>query len=123
MALETYVSDSSRDLTGRLFAWPFTVSVEAGLGRGDLVNGSPATTVLMKEGLIGFGAKTKTGGKSGGRPWRASHFSFSNEKWLSGGYQLLLEESGDSIRDFWIGRPLIPESEIGFFNQAPAFRS
>ena len=33
-----YVSDSSRGIKGRLFAWPYRVSVEPGLRRGDLIN-------------------------------------------------------------------------------------
>ena len=52
-----------------------------------------------------------------------SDFAFSNEKWLSGGYQLFLNDYGDFSRDFWIGQPLISESEIGFFDQSPAFWS
>ena len=47
----------------RLYAWPFRVSVAAGLRWGDLLNAAPATTVLMKEGRIGFAAKTKTQGE------------------------------------------------------------
>ena len=52
-----------------------------------------------------------------------SYFSFPNEKWLRGGYQLFLYESGDSSRDFWIWQSLVSESEIGFANHAPAFWS
>ena len=63
-ACETYVSDPIRDLPGRLFAWSFSVAVSAGLRWGGLLNTAPDTTVLMKEGLIGFAAKTKTRGGS-----------------------------------------------------------
>ena len=52
-----------------------------------------------------------------------SHFAFPNEKWLSYGYRLFLNDSGNCSRDFWIGQPLISESEIGCFNQYPAFWS
>ena len=65
---EEFVSDSSLGIAERLFAWPFMVAVEAGLRWEDLLNTAPATTVLTKEGLIGFVAKTKTRGKSAGRP-------------------------------------------------------
>ena len=61
MAWETFVSDSTMDLTGGLFAWPFSVAV-AGLRWGDLINTAPATAVLMKKGPIGFAEKTKTRG-------------------------------------------------------------
>ena len=61
--LGRYVSDSSRDLTKRLFAWPCRVSVSSCLRWGDLLNTSPPTTVLMKEGFIGFAEKTKTTGE------------------------------------------------------------
>ena len=47
----TYVSDSSRDLKERLFAWPFRVAV-SGLRWGGLLNTAPPTTVLMKEGVV-----------------------------------------------------------------------
>ena len=56
--------DSSRNLTERLFARSFRVSVEAGVRWGDLLNTAPSTTVLMGEGLIGFAPKTKTRGGS-----------------------------------------------------------
>ena len=52
-----FVTDSSLGITERLFAWSFRVA--AGLRWGDLLNTAPATTVLMKEGLIGFDAETK----------------------------------------------------------------
>ena len=58
-----FVSDSSLCVAVRLFAWSFRVAV-AGLRWDDLLSTAPATTVLMKECLIGFAAKTKTGGKS-----------------------------------------------------------
>ena len=48
ISLGGYISYSSRDLTERLFAWSFRVSVSAGLRWGDLINTSPPTTVLMK---------------------------------------------------------------------------
>ena len=57
-----YVPDSSRDLTERLFAWSSRVDVAAGLWWGDLLNTAPPTTVLLKEGLIGFAEKPKTRG-------------------------------------------------------------
>ena len=63
------VSDPSRDLKERLFAWPFRVDVAEGLWRCDLLNTPPPRTVLMKEGLVGFAEKTQTRGKSEGRPW------------------------------------------------------
>ena len=77
----------------------------------------------MKEGLIGFAAKTKTRGKPEGRPRGGgpSNFSFSNEKWLADGRVLFQNNTGGSPRDFWIGRPLVSESELGFPNRAPAF--
>ena len=69
---EVYVLDSSIDITERLFAWSFRVSVSSCLRWGDLLNTSPPTTVLMKDGIIGFAAKTKTRGKPDGRPWGGS---------------------------------------------------
>ena len=105
-------------LTERLFEWSLTVDVSEGLRRGDLINTSPPTTVLMKEGLVEFSEKTKTGGKSEGRPWGASHYAFSGEKWFRKGYELSKNESGDFSRCFRIGKPLILESEFGFPNQA-----
>ena len=66
-----FVSDSSLGMTERLFAWSFMVAVASGLRWDDLINTAPTTTVLMKEGLIGCAAKTKTRGKSDGRPWVA----------------------------------------------------
>ena len=69
------------------------VEVEACLRWGDLLNTAPTTTVLTKEGLIGFAAKTKTRGKSEGRPLGASDFSFSNEKWIAEGFLLPRENT------------------------------
>ena len=59
MGWETYVSESSGDLPGRLFAWHFMISVASCLRWGDLLNTAPGTTVLMKEGLIGFAEKPR----------------------------------------------------------------
>ena len=56
-----YVPDPSRDLAERLSAWPPRVAAAAGLRRGDLLNTAPPTTVLMKEGLIGFAEKQNHG--------------------------------------------------------------
>ena len=67
--------------------------------------------------------KSKTRGKSEGRPWGASRYDFSNGKWFSGGYQLFLKESLFFCRDFRIGKPLVSESEIGRPDQFPAFWS
>ena len=80
-----FVSDSSLGITERPSAWSFMVSV-AGLRWDELLNTAPTTTVLMKEGLIGFAAKTKTAGKSEGRRWGSSEFSFPNEKWRPDGF-------------------------------------
>ena len=77
----------------------------------------------MKEGPIGFAANTKTRGKSEGRPWGASNFPFPNEKWLSDGFVLFQHNAGGFPRDFWVGRHLVSESELGFRNQVPAYRS
>ena len=54
---ETYVSDSSRGIAARLLARPSRMAVESVLRWGDLLNTSPAATVLMKEALIGFAEK------------------------------------------------------------------
>ena len=116
------VSDSKNDIAERISAWPFILAV-AGLRWGDLLNTAPTTLVLLKEGIIGFAEKTKTRGKSEGRPRVASNFDFSNENWIVGGFGLFKQESGDFARDYWIGQPLFTESETGFFNQAPAFWS
>lgn len=64
-----FVSDSSRNLTGRLSERSCVVGVKACLRWGDLLNTPPAATALMKEGLVGISAKTKTMGKSGCRKW------------------------------------------------------
>ena len=64
-----FVSDSSLGLTVRLFAWSFRVAVAARLRLGDLLSTALATSVLMKEGLIGYAAKTKAMGKPEGRHW------------------------------------------------------
>ena len=107
----------------RIFAWSFRLGVAAGLRWGDLLNTAPNTLVLVKDGLIGFAAKTKTRGVSEGRHWGASNFSFSNDKWLEDGYNLFMQHSGNLDRDFWIGQPLFLETELGFFNQVPDFWS
>ena len=65
------VSYSKSDIAGSIFAWSFRVAAEAGLRWDDLLNTAPATLVLLKEGLVGFAAKTKTRGKSDGRHWGA----------------------------------------------------
>ena len=105
----------------RIFARSFRLAVAAGLRWDDLLNTAPNTLVLIKAGLIGFAAKTKTRGVSEGRPCGgASNFAFSNEKWMGGGY-ILSQHSGNLARDFWTGQPLFLETEMGFFNQAPAF--
>ena len=57
------------DLPERIFAWYFRVAAEAGLRWDDLINTAPSTTVLTKEGLIGFAANAKTRGRPEGRPW------------------------------------------------------
>ena len=69
-----FVSDSTLGVTGRLYAWSFRVAVAACLRWGGLLCTAPATPVLMKEGLIGFAAKTKTGGTSDGRHWGGYRF-------------------------------------------------
>ena len=107
-----FVSDSSRDIAEILFPLPFRVAVASGLGWGDLLNTAPPKTVLTKEGLIGFASKTKTRGRSEGRPWGASHYAFSNEKRLRKGYELFKNQSADFSRDYWIGKPLILEPEL-----------
>ena len=109
-------------LTERLSAWSCMLAV-AGLRRGDLLNSAPATTVLMKEGLIGFAAKNQ----NQGQVWRKALWwevvLLFLTKWLSEGYQLFLADSGDFCRYFWIGQPIISESEICFPNQDHAFWS
>ena len=96
------VSDSQCDVAERIFAWSFRLEVAAGLRWGDLLNTAPNTLVLLKSGLFWFAAKSKTRGKSEGRPCGASNFAFSNEKWLGDGYNLFKQNSGDPDRDFWI---------------------
>ena len=51
----------------------------------------------------------------------ASNFAFSNENWLEEGFLLFQESTGDFARYFWIGQPLVIESEMGPPNQSPAF--
>ena len=63
------VSDSKNDVAGGISAWSSRFAAAAGLRWDDLLNTSPTTLVLLKEGLIGFAAKTKTRGKSAGRHW------------------------------------------------------
>ena len=65
-----------------------------------ILNTAPSTTVLMGEALVWFDAKTKTVGKSEGRPCGFS------KKGVSKGVLLPKSESGDLSRDFWLGRPL-----------------
>ena len=83
------VSDPQGEMAERISAWSFRLGVAAGLRWGDLLNTAPNTLVLVKDGLAGFAAKTKTRGVSEGRPCGASNSSFSNEKWLGEGYNLL----------------------------------
>ena len=78
-ALETFVSDSSRGLPERLFAWPSMVSVASGLRWDDLLSGAPATAVLMKEGLVGFAEKPKRGESLNADIGGGSNYAFSNE--------------------------------------------
>ena len=70
------VSDPQGGASGRIFAWSFRVGVAAGLIWGDLLNTAPNTLVLVKDGLIGFAAKTKTRGVSEGRPWGGKQIFF-----------------------------------------------
>ena len=79
------------------------------------------TLALTIGGLTVFAAKTKTRGVPEGRPWGASDFAFSNEKWMLGGYTLFMSHSGNTNRDFWIGQPVQFDTQGGFFGQAPAF--
>ena len=53
----------------------------------------------------------------------ARNFSFPSEKWLSDGFVLVRHNAGGHPRDFWIGRHLGWESELGFPIQAHAFWS
>ena len=62
------VSDSQSDVAERIFAWSFRLAVAADLRWGDLLNAPPNTLVLLKAGIIGLAAKTKTRAKSEGRP-------------------------------------------------------
>ena len=83
------VYDSKSDIDERLFAWSFRLAVASDLRWGDLLNTAPATLVLIKEGPIGFAAKTKTRGKyEGGGLAGGSNFAFSNENRLTGGFLL-----------------------------------
>ena len=77
----------------------------------------------MKGSPIGFAAKTKTRGKSEGSKCGASRYAFSDEKWIREGYELFQNESVDFSRDYWVGKPLILKSELGFPNHSPAFWS
>ena len=112
---------SSRNLTARLFARPSAVAVEAGLRWGDRLNTAPPATVLMREGLIGFAEKTKTTGKSEGRPWVGSHYAFSKKAWIRTVYEMCRNYSCEFNRDFWIGQPLMYESEFRTFNHSSEF--
>ena len=51
--------DTKSDMTERIFAWSFRVSVAAGLRWGDLLNSAPNTLVFTTEGLTGFAAYPK----------------------------------------------------------------
>ena len=108
---------------GKTIRMVFQSAVAACLRWDDLLCTAPKTLVLIKDGLIGFAAKPEARGKSEGRPLGASNFAFSNENWLAGGFLLSQESTGGFARDFWIGQPLVMESEIGFPNQARAFWS
>ena len=77
----------------------------------------------MEAGPVGFAAKTKTRGKSDGMTWGSSRYSFSNGKWLRGGFELVLTDSRNLSRDFWIWKPLLIESELRFPHRPPAFWS
>ena len=107
------VSDSKSGIAGRLCAWSSRATAAAGLRWGDLLNTSPTTLVLLKKGPIGLAAKTKTRGKSRGRPRGAGNFAFSNEEWISTGFRIFKEKPVDFPRDFWISQPLFLESELG----------
>ena len=111
------------DMAERIFAWSFRVAVAAGLRWNDLLNSTPNTLTLTTGGLTGFAARTKTRGVSEGRPWGASDYAYSNEKWMLDGYTLFISRSGNLNRDFWIGQPMFSEIQNGFFNNAPAFWS
>ena len=78
---------------------------------GDLISTAPAT-VLMKEGLIGFAAKTKTRKKPDGRPCGGIAISLFLTKTGSQLGFAYSEETRGPPRDFWIGRPLVLESEL-----------
>ena len=77
-AWEAFVSEPSRDLPETLSTWSFIVAVAEDLRWDDLLHDAPATTVLMREGLIGFAAKTRTREKPEGRHWGKS-ICFSDE--------------------------------------------
>ena len=70
-----------------------------------------------------FAAKTNSRGVAEGRPWGASNYAFSNEKWMLDGYNLFMSNTGSLMRDFWIGQPLFSAAQNCFSNQAPAFWS
>ena len=89
-----------RSSAERLFAWACMVAVAAGLRWDYLPNTAPPTTVLMKEGLIEFEAKSKTGGMSEGIPWAASHYAFSKKEWIRNGYVMFRNDSVEFNRDF-----------------------
>ena len=120
---EKLISDPEADMAERISAWSFRVAVAAGLRWNDLLNSTPNTLILTTGGLTGFAAKTKTRGVSEGRPWGASDYAYSNEKWMLDGYTLFMSHSGNLNRDFWIGQPMFSEIQNGFFNNAPAFWS
>ena len=82
------ISDPQGDMAERISAWSFRLGVAAGLRWGDLLNTASNTLVLVKDGLIGFAAKTKTRGVYEGRPWGAINFSFPNDKWMGYGCNL-----------------------------------
>ena len=72
---------------------------------------------------MGLRQRQNLGGVAEGRPWGASNYAFSNEKWMLDGYNLFMSNTGSLMRDFWIGQPLFSAAQNCFFNQAPAFWS
>ena len=67
--------------------------------------------------------RNKTSGKSEGSPWVLSIFLFPTKNGAHMGSYSSEITRGDFSRNFWIGQPLVSESELGFFNQIPAFWS
>ena len=62
------IGDNHIDITERLFARAFRISVASAIRWRDLLNTAPSTLALMNEGLIGSAAKTNTLGLSDGSP-------------------------------------------------------